>query len=104
MTDDDLLFERAEGFEQPTGFFLDHINTITDGLWGFAIPMMTFAIVYLSMNNHDPRKAFGAATFSTLILVTMLLALGVLGSEALIIAILLVSVGIIMNRSSGGAV
>jgi len=96
-----MLFERAEGIEQPTDFFLHHINDITGGLWGVGIPIIVFGVVYMSLNDYDPRKAFGSASFATLVTTVLLLGMGVVGSEALIIIILITVLAVVMNRGGG---
>jgi len=58
---------------------------------------MTFAVVYLNLNDYNPRKAYGAASFATFIITTGLVALGAFESSALIIAILMVVIGVVIN-------
>ena len=99
--EDELLFPRPTSIDEPSSFFLDYINTITQGTWALALPMLVFGITYLSLNDYNPKKAYGAASFSTLITTVFLLALGLLGSEALVIAVLLVIVAVVMNRGGG---
>lgn len=97
MANKTLLFERPENIGTPTNFFIDYLSTITDGAWPIGLTFMTFAIVYLNLNDYNPRKAFGAASFASFIITTGLVALGAFESSALIIAILLVVIGVIIN-------
>jgi len=82
----------------PTGFFFDYLTEITDGLWPVGISFMVFALVYLSLNDYNPRKAFGAASFATFVVVSMLVALGAFETSALVIGILLVVLGLVLNN------
>ena len=95
---DDLLFERPTDLEEPSSFFLDYINEITGGVWGLALPMLVFGITYLSLNDYNPKKAYAAASFATMITVVFLLGLGVLESQALIIVVILVALAVVINR------
>lgn len=92
-----LFFERPEDVDKPSNFFLEYIDQITNGAWSVSLPMLVFAVTYLGLNDYNPRKAYAAASFSTLITTVLLLGLGVMGSEALIIAILLVVLGVVIN-------
>jgi len=92
-----LLFERPENIGTPTNFFIDYISQITDGAWPIGITFMAFAVIYLNLNDYNPRKAYGAASFASFIVVTGLVALGAFESSALIIAIMLVVIGVIIN-------
>ena len=98
IQDSSPLFERPNDVAQPSGFFIDYIDTITGGLWSVSLPIFVFAIIYLSLNKFNPRKAYGAASFSTMIVVVMLVGLGALESQALVIAILMVVLGVVLNR------
>jgi len=93
----DLLFERPENVATPTNFFFDYISGLTDGLFPIAITFVAFSVVYLKLNDYNPRKAFGAASFVTFIVVTILVAIGAFQSEALIVAILMVILGVVIN-------
>jgi len=93
----ELLFERPENIGTPTNFFIDYLGQITDGVWPIGITFMSFALIYLNLNDYNPRKAFGAASFASFVVTTGLVALGAFESSALIIAILLVVIGVIVN-------
>jgi len=93
----ELLFKRPENIGEPTNFFIDYLSTITEGAWPIGICFMTFAVVYLNLNDYNPRKAYGAASFATFIITTGLVALGAFESSALIIAILMVVIGVVIN-------
>lgn len=97
MNNSDLMFERPENVDQPSNFFLEYIDQLTNGAWSVSLPVMVFALVYLGLNDYNPRQAYGAASFATLITTVMLLGLGVMSSEALIIAILLVVLAVVLN-------
>jgi len=102
IQDTSPLFERPTDVSQPSGFFIDYIDTITGGLWSVSLPIFIFAITYLSLNQFVARKAYGAASFSTMVIVVMLVGLGALQSQALVIAILMVVMAVVLNR--GGRV
>lgn len=93
----DLLFQRPENVETPTGFFIDYVSTITGGVWPIAIVFISFALVYLRLNDYNPRKAYGAASFTSFVVTTLLVALGALPSNALIIALLTVVLAVVIN-------
>lgn len=93
----DLLFSRPENVDSVTGFFLEYIGTITNGVWPIAITFISFSVVYLSLNDYNPRKAFGAASFTSFLVVTLLVAMGAFESQALIIAILMIVLAIVIN-------
>ena len=93
----DLLFSRPEEVTSVTGFFFDYIGTLTGGLWPIAITFVSFSIIYLSLNEYNPRKAYGAASFVTFVVVTLLVAIGAFQSNALIIAILMVVLAVVIN-------
>lgn len=93
----DLLFSRPENVDSVTGFFLEYIGTITNGVWPIAITFISFSVVYLSLNEYNPRKAFGAASFTSFLVVTLLVAMGAFESQALIIAILMIVLAIVIN-------
>jgi len=97
MAEKELLFERPTGVTDSTGFFFDYITSLTDGLWPVGIAFMTFGIIYLNLNDSNPRKAYGAASFTTFIVVSMLVALGVFETSALVLAILMVVFALVLN-------
>jgi len=104
MADKELLYERPTNVSDPTSFFFDFIGGITDGLWPVALSFMTFSIVYLSLNEYNPRKAYGAASFTTFVVVSMLVALGAFETSALVIAILMVVFALVLNNGEGGRI
>jgi len=93
----DLLFQRPENVDTPTGFFIDYVGTITDGVWPIAIVFVSFALVYLRLNDYNPRKAYAAASFTAFVTTTLLVALGAFNSQALIIALLAVILAVVIN-------
>lgn len=93
-----LLFKRPTNVDTPTGFFIDYVSTLTDGAWPIAITFISFSVIYLSLNRFGPKKAYGAASFTSFVVVTMLVALGAFDSGALVIALLLVVLGVVINR------
>lgn len=93
----DLLFDRPTNLETPTEFFFEFITGLTDGVWPVALTFIVFAVVYLNLSDYNPRKAYGAASFSSFIVVTFLVGLGVFESQALIVAILLVILAVVIN-------
>lgn len=98
MAENELLFQRPTGVSDPTGFFIDYVTSLTEGLWPVAISFMAFSIVYLSLNDYNPRKAYGAASFTTFVVVSMLVALGAFETSALVIAILMVVFALVINN------
>jgi len=98
MSNKSLLFERPTDVASPSGFFFDYLTTLTDGLWPLGITFMAFSVVYLSLNDYNPRKAYGAASFTSFVVVSMLVALGALETSALVIAILMVVLGLVLNN------
>lgn len=96
MNNEDLLFERATNVDTIGGFFLQHIDQITGGLWGPAISMMVFGLVFLGLNG-DTDRDFAAASFATMVTVVLLIPFGLMGSEALLLAALLVVTAIALN-------
>lgn len=103
MTEEELLFERASGITEPTEFFINHLNTVTDGLWAPALSVITFSVVFLGLNS-DTRKSFAAASFAAMIVTVMLIPFGVMGSEALLLVGLMIVVAIAINNDNRGAV
>jgi len=97
-----LLFERPTDVSSPSGFFIDYISTLTNGIWPIAIVFIVFSVIYLSLNRFNSNKSFAAASFSSFIVTTMLVSLGALESQALIVAILLVVLAVVVNRNGGG--
>jgi len=93
----ELLFERPENISSPSNFFIDYLGQITDGVWPIAITFMTFSIIYFNLTDFNPVKAYGAASFVSLVVVILLVALGAFESSALIIAILMVVIAVIIN-------
>jgi len=93
----DLLFERPENIETPTKFLIEYIGTLTNGVWPIAITFIAFSVVYLSLNDYNPKKAFGAASFTQFIVVTLLVGMGAFQSQALVISIVLVVIGVVIN-------
>lgn len=99
--EDELLFPRPTDIDEPSSFFLDYIDTITEETWSIAIPMIVFGITYLNLIDYNPKKAFAAASFATMLTVVFLLGLGVLQSQALIISVVLVALAVVINRGGG---
>jgi len=97
MSQEDLLYQRPDNVESPTNFFIEYIGTLTNDVWPIAITFISFSIVYLSLNDYNPRKAFGAASFTQFIVVTLLVGLGAFESQALIVSIILVILGVVVN-------
>jgi multisubunit Na+/H+ antiporter MnhB subunit len=93
----ELLFSRPENIGTPTNFFIEYLATITDGVWPIGIAFLSFALVYLNLNDYNARKAYGAASFVNFVVTTALVALGAFDSGALIIAILMVVIGVVIN-------
>jgi len=93
----ELLFERPENVATPTGFFIDYVGSLTNGVWPIAITFVAFSLVYLRLNDYNPRKAYAAASFVTFVTVTLLVALGAFNSQALIIALLMVVLAVVIN-------
>jgi len=93
----DLLFSRPENVATPTGFFIEYVGTLTDGVWPIAITFVAFSLVYLRLNDYNPRKAYAAASFVSFVVVTLLVALGAFNSQALIIALLMVVLAVVIN-------
>lgn len=100
MAERELLFQRPTNVSDPSGFFFEYLGGITDGLWPVAITFMVFSVVYLNLNDYNPRKAYGAASFISFIVVSMLVALGAFETSALVVAILMVALALVLN--SGG--
>ena len=96
--EDELFFPRPTDIDEPSNFFLDYIDTITEGTWSIALPMLVFGITYLSLNEYNPKEAFAAASFATMISVVFLLGLGLLQSQALILVVVLVALAVVINR------
>lgn len=97
MSNKSLLFQRPTDVETPTGFFIDYLTGITDGVWPIAVTFMSFSLVYLSLNDYNPKKAYAAASFTSLITVTMLVGLGAFTSEALIVVMIMVILAVVIN-------
>jgi len=97
MSNKSLLFERPENIGNPSNFFIDYIGQITEGTWPVAITFMTFAVIYFNLPNANPREAYGAASFVSLLVVSLLVALGAFESSALIICILMVVIAVVIN-------
>jgi len=93
----ELLFERPENVATPTGFFIDYVGTLTDGVWPIAITFVAFSLVCLRLNDYNPRKAYAAASFVSFVVVTLLVARGAFNSQALIIALLMVVLAVVIN-------
>lgn len=96
MSNSSLLFKRPTDVNGPAEFFIDYLTTITDGVWPVGMVFMSFALVYLSI-NEGPRKSYAAASFMSFIVTTLLVALGAFSSQALIIALLLVILAVVIN-------
>lgn len=96
---DDLLFERVSGIEGgPAEFFISFIDQITGGAWGTVIILMSFALVYLNLSSFNPRKAFAAASFTSMVVTVMLIPLGAAGDFHFIAAVLAVALAVVINR------
>jgi len=104
MSNTSLWYQRPTNTSDPSGFFFDYLTQITDGLWPIGLSFMTFSIVYLSLNDYNPRKAYAAASFTTFVEVAMLVALGAFKTSALVIAILMVVLGLILNNNNSSGV
>jgi len=94
---EELLFQRPDEIGTFSGFFIDYLSQLTGGLWPVGITFMSFGLVYLSLDEYNPRKSFGAASFVSFLVVTMLVSLGAFDSSALIVSILLVVLSVVMN-------
>ena len=103
MTENDLLFERPTSIESFTDFLLVFINDITGGMWSAVIPMLVFGLVFLRM-NQSPRQAFAAASYATFVIVVFLIPFGILGSQALLISLLMVGLAVAVNKGRGGPI
>jgi len=97
MSNTSLWYQRPTNTSDPSGFFFDYLTQITDGLWPIGLSFMTFSVVYLSLNDYNPRKAYAAASFVSFVVVTLLVALGAFESSALIIALLAVILAVVIN-------
>lgn len=97
MSEEELLFPRPTDVETPTGFFIDYIGEITDGVWPIGIVFLSFTLIYLNTDQFGSKKAFAAASFTSFITTTILVSLGALSSQALIIGILLLVLAIVIN-------
>jgi len=100
MSEEDLLFPRASGIDSPTGFFLEHIHTVSDGFWGPALSLITFAVVFISLSD-DARTGFAAGSFAAMVVTVLLIPFGLMGSNALLLVSLMVVIGIAINRGGG---
>lgn len=97
MSNQTLLFSRPTDVESTTGFFIDYLTTLTDGVWPVGISFMVFAVVFLNLDGFGAKQAYGAASFASFVTVTLLVSLGAFSSQALIIAILMVVLGVVIN-------
>lgn len=92
------LFGRPTNVTSPNDFFISYLDGITGGFWSVLIPVLVFTITYMTLNQFGSRQAFAAGSFATLVTVVMLLGLGVLSSQALIVAIILVVIAVVINN------
>jgi hypothetical protein len=73
---------------------------LTGGVWGTAIILLVFGLVYLGLNQFNPRKAFAASSFTSFVVTVMLIPLGVAGNFEFIATLMAVALAIAVN--SGG--
>ena len=92
------LYERPTGIDGgPAEFFITFIDSITGGVWGTALILMSFGLVYLSLNTFNPRKAFAAGSFTAFVVTVLLVPLGAAGDFHFAATLLAVVLAIIIN-------
>jgi len=92
------VFSRPTNVSGPVDFFIRYLDQITGGAWSPAISIIVFGVVFLTLNERNSvEDSYTAASFSTLVTVVMLVALGGMSSQALVIAIMMVVIGVVVS-------
>lgn len=72
------------------------INDATSGMFGFMLYIAVFLIVFLPTSFIDGKKAFGLASFVSMIVAILLNAMGMLSSEFIIVNMAVLGVSLLL--------
>lgn len=81
-----------------TGLFdvMEYANTVTDGLFGTGLIMTVYFVLFLVFKRYGDEVAFGAASFITLTLTTVLWGVGLVDEILVILMAILTGASILL--------
>jgi ABC-type transporter Mla maintaining outer membrane lipid asymmetry permease subunit MlaE len=84
-----MTFQTPTNITRPYMMF-EHVDVLTNGMFGIVILIAVFIIALISMKNHRGSAAFGAASFITLLIALILRALNSI-SDLILIAVIIIT-------------
>lgn len=98
MTNASMIYEQPQNISSSPEFFIQFLNSASNGTWSMALIGLSFGIPFLALMNYNPRQAFAAAAFNGLMTSILLAGFGVVSSFVYTLMAVLVAVGVILNQ------
>ena len=104
MVNENMYYGQPENTNEIAGFFVNYLNSESSGAWVTVIIGISFSIPFFALlTRFNPRKAFAAASFNSLMVTVMLSALGIpnIGFYFALTAVA-VTLSLVINNDGGG--
>lgn len=88
-------------FDAPTNVtnfvtWMQYNNTVTDNMFGIGILVMLFIVVFIAFKQYETEQAFASACFISLIASIMLRVVGLVGSNVVLVFVILSAISAVL--------
>lgn len=101
MVNSTVNYAHPNNVSSAEGFFINYLNTQTNGTWSLVLVGLSFGIPFLSLQVFGIRKAFAMASFNALISTVLLAGFGVITGTVYTLVAVGTALALVLNNNGG---